>query len=74
MWFQFWIVNERKIRSCAIHGDKSQHNREKSLRNFRSGRCTIMIATDVASRGLDIPEVLFVVQYDMPDNIDSYVQ
>jgi superfamily II DNA/RNA helicase len=33
-----------------------------------------MIATDVASRGLDIPEVLFVVQYDMPDNIDSYVQ
>lgn len=66
-------LNQLKIRCVAIHGDKSQHAREKALKQFRSKRCQVMIATDVASRGLDIPDVMYVIQYDVPDNIDSYV-
>lgn len=57
----------------TIHGDRSQHERETALSAFRSGRCPILIATDVASRGLDIPNVHLVVNYDMPKDIDDYV-
>jgi len=64
---------QQRIRCVAIHGDKSQRARENALRKFRDNRVSVMIATDVASRGLDIPDVSFVIQYDTPDNIDSYV-
>jgi len=63
----------QRIRCVAIHGDKSQRAREKALKSFRDNRISVMIATDVASRGLDIPDVSYVIQYDTPDNIDSYV-
>eukprot|EP00933_Yihiella_yeosuensis_P036461 TRINITY_DN3020_c3_g2_i4.p1 TRINITY_DN3020_c3_g2~~TRINITY_DN3020_c3_g2_i4.p1 ORF type:complete len:625 (-),score=107.01 TRINITY_DN3020_c3_g2_i4:304-2121(-) len=58
---------------CVIHGDRSQHEREHALASFKSGRNPIMVATDVASRGLDIPNVHLVVNYDMPNSIDDYV-
>jgi len=61
------------FRVTAIHGDRSQIERENALAAFRSGRSPIMIATDVASRGLDIPNVNVVVNYDMPKSIDDYV-
>jgi ATP-dependent RNA helicase DDX5/DBP2 len=57
----------------AIHGDKSQGEREWVLRNFKSGRTPIMVATDVAARGLDVKDVQFVINYDMPGNIEDYV-
>merc|ERR1719235_281449 len=60
--------------SCTtIHGDRAQHEREAALSAFRSGRKPVLIATDVASRGLDIPNVHLVVNYDMPKAIDDYV-
>lgn len=57
----------------AIHGDRGQRDREQALDAFKSGMRRILIATDVASRGLDIPDVGVVIQYDLPSNIDDYV-
>eukprot|EP01089_Gocevia_fonbrunei_P009858 TRINITY_DN2228_c0_g2_i1.p1 TRINITY_DN2228_c0_g2~~TRINITY_DN2228_c0_g2_i1.p1 ORF type:complete len:622 (-),score=178.67 TRINITY_DN2228_c0_g2_i1:66-1931(-) len=59
--------------STSIHGDRSQREREDALNHFKSGRMPILVATDVAARGLDIPNVLHVINYDMPNNIDSYI-
>jgi ATP-dependent RNA helicase DDX3X len=61
------------INAISIHGDKSQRDREDALKRFRRGQCPILIATDVASRGLDIPNVTHVINFDMPSNIDDYV-
>lgn len=58
---------------ASIHGDRGQREREQALALFKNGRCNILVATDVASRGLDIPNVKAVVQYDLPTNIDDYV-
>jgi len=66
-------LNEAGIRSLAIHGDKSQREREYALRSFRKGQIQTLVATDVAARGLDIPNVLWVIQYDLPSTIDDYV-
>jgi|GEM_PF-630900 len=59
--------------TTSIHGDRSQWEREEALQSFRSGRTPILVATDVAARGLDISNVLYVINYDMPGNIDDYV-
>ena len=59
--------------TAEIHGDLSQNERERSLAMFRSKRCRILVATDVAARGLDIPSVNLVINYDLPMNIDDYV-
>jgi len=59
--------------ACSIHGDKSQREREDALRSFKNGRTPVMVATDVASRGLDIPNVTQVINFDLPTNIDDYV-
>ncbi|KAL6523471.1 hypothetical protein OROGR_017074 [Orobanche gracilis] len=59
--------------STAIHGDKVQVERERALRSFRSGRTPIMVATDVAARGLDIPHVAHVINFDLPRAVDDYV-
>ena len=59
--------------ACSIHGDKSQGEREEALRAFKRGTTPVMVGTDVASRGLDIPNVTQVINYDLPTNIDDYV-
>eukprot|EP01026_Neomeris_dumetosa_P014913 TRINITY_DN15549_c0_g1_i1.p1 TRINITY_DN15549_c0_g1~~TRINITY_DN15549_c0_g1_i1.p1 ORF type:complete len:490 (+),score=87.24 TRINITY_DN15549_c0_g1_i1:158-1471(+) len=59
--------------ATSIHGDRSQQEREFALRSFRSGRTPILVATDVAARGLDIPHVTHVINYDLPTDIDDYV-
>jgi len=64
---------EERLPVTTIHGDRSQHERERALEQFRSGRTWIMIATDVASRGLDIPNVQLVINFDIPKAIDDYV-
>eukprot|EP00268_Persea_americana_P044127 TRINITY_DN4459_c0_g1_i7.p2 TRINITY_DN4459_c0_g1~~TRINITY_DN4459_c0_g1_i7.p2 ORF type:complete len:254 (-),score=46.47 TRINITY_DN4459_c0_g1_i7:397-1158(-) len=59
--------------ATAIHGDRTQPEREQALRSFKNGVTPIMVATDVASRGLDIPHVAHVVNFDLPKDIDDYV-
>jgi len=59
--------------ASSIHGDRSQYEREQALAMFRSGRVPILVATDVAARGLDIANVQEVINFDMPNGIDDYV-
>ncbi|KAI8986580.1 P-loop containing nucleoside triphosphate hydrolase protein [Pilobolus umbonatus] len=59
--------------ALAIHGDKQQNERDWVLNQFRSGGHPIMVATDVASRGIDVKDVKFVINYDFPTNIEDYV-
>jgi ATP-dependent RNA helicase DDX3X len=59
--------------AISIHGDKGQNEREEALRSFRCGRKPILVATAVAARGLDISNVKFVVNFDLPTDIDEYV-
>jgi len=64
---------EKKIDTGALHGNLTQEERETNLGRFRRGDIDVLIATDVAARGLDIEKVGLVVNYDFPDTIDSYV-
>jgi ATP-dependent RNA helicase RhlE len=57
----------------SIHGDKSQSQREKALNDFRNGRLKILVATDLASRGIDVKELDLVINYDMPAEAETYV-
>ncbi|KAJ2515317.1 ATP-dependent RNA helicase dbp2 [Coemansia sp. RSA 1939] len=59
--------------ALGIHGDKAQSERDWVIRQFRTGSSPIMVATDVASRGLDIKDVKFVINYDFPNNVEDYV-
>ncbi|KAM7204394.1 P-loop containing nucleoside triphosphate hydrolase protein [Rhypophila sp. PSN 637] len=59
--------------ATSIHGDRTQRERERALEMFRNGRCPILVATAVAARGLDIPNVTHVINYDLPTDIDDYV-
>merc|ERR1712025_182581 len=59
--------------TTSIHGDRLQREREEALFDFRTGDKPILVATAVAARGLDIPNVAHVINYDMPDDVDEYV-
>jgi ATP-dependent RNA helicase DDX3X len=59
--------------AASIHGDRTQQEREAALEAFKSGQVQILVATDVASRGLDISNVKHVINYDLPHDIDDYV-
>jgi superfamily II DNA/RNA helicase len=61
------------VNAAAIHGDMRQRVREDVLANFRAGKLHVLVGTDVAARGLDIPEVSHVVNYDIPEEAESYV-
>jgi len=63
----------RQIGCSAIHGDKDQRERERTLADFRSGRAPILVATDVAARGLDIKDVRLVVNYEFPPSTEDYI-
>jgi ATP-dependent RNA helicase DDX5/DBP2 len=63
----------REFRASAIHGDKKQQERDWVINSFREGRCPIMVATDVAARGLDIPNVGAVINYDFPNGVEDYI-
>jgi len=63
----------QRFPATSIHGDRTQREREKALEMFRSGRTPIMVATAVAARGLDIPNVTHVINFDLPTDIDDYV-
>jgi ATP-dependent RNA helicase RhlE len=61
------------ISAEAIHGNKSQTARERALANFKAGRTRVLVATDIAARGLDIDDVTHIINYDMPNIPESYV-
>ncbi|MEM6941054.1 MAG: DEAD/DEAH box helicase [Pseudomonadota bacterium] len=59
--------------AASIHGNKSQGQRDRAIAGFKSGEIKVLVATDVAARGLDIPDVKFVYNYDLPNVADNYV-
>ncbi len=59
--------------AASIHGNKSQGQRDRAIRAFRDGSIPVLVATDVAARGIDIPDVRLVVNYDLPETPDNYV-
>lgn len=61
------------IKAVAIHGDRSQSQRNAALAGFKSRTYRVMVATDVAARGLDIPDVSHVINYDLPDESENYI-
>ncbi len=61
------------IKSVAIHGNKSQAQRLKALNDFKSGKARVLVATDVAARGLDIPQLPVVINYDLPMVAEDYI-
>ncbi|KAG1743119.1 P-loop containing nucleoside triphosphate hydrolase protein [Suillus lakei] len=67
------FLMSNRLPATSIHGDRSQREREMALQTFRTGRTPILVATAVAARGLDIPNVTHVINYDLPSDIDDYV-
>ena len=59
--------------SAALHGDKSQGARTRALEGFKSGKIQVLVATDIAARGIDVDEVTHVINYDLPDEPETYV-
>jgi ATP-dependent RNA helicase RhlE len=62
-----------QIPSITIHGEKDQGERLDALKRFKEGDTNILIATDVSARGIDIPDVNYVINYDLPDKAENYV-
>lgn len=67
------FLSENNYPTTSIHGDRLQRQREEALADFKSGRMSILVATAVAARGLDIKNVSHVINYDLPKGIDEYV-
>jgi len=67
------FLAQNSISCVSIHGDRTQREREYALNQFKKGFKGVLVATDVASRGLDIPNVNLVINFDLPENIDDYV-
>jgi superfamily II DNA/RNA helicase len=70
------VADELDFRGFAVgsvHGDLGQNARERALRAFRSGKIDVLVATDVAARGIDVPDITHVINYDAPEDADTYV-
>lgn len=63
----------KKIKAAAIHGNKSQPQRQKALKQFKSGEVRVLVATDIAARGIDIQKLKYVINYDIPNVAEDYV-
>jgi len=66
-------IKKTGFKVTSLHGDRTQGQRQSALKGFRQGRYQIMVATDIASRGLDIDGISHVINYDMPDTADAYI-
>ncbi len=66
-------LQRQNISGAGIHGGMPQSQRNAVMSDFRSGRLKMLVATNLAARGLDIPQVSFVVNYDFPQNLEEYV-
>lgn len=67
------MLNNKGIEADAIHGNKSQNQRTRTLKNFKTGVIRVLVATDIAARGLDIEDISHVINYDLPNESESYV-
>ena len=66
-------LRKQNIQASAIHGDKSQNQRQKALKSFKDSQIRILVATDIAARGIDIDKLSFVLNYDIPNESETYV-
>jgi len=66
-------LKKKNIRASAIHGDKSQKQRQKSLQSFKDSEIRVLVATDIAARGIDIDKLSYVLNYDIPNESETYV-
>jgi ATP-dependent RNA helicase RhlE len=66
-------LKKRKISTAAIHGDKAQNQRQKVLAQFKAGEIRVLVATDIAARGIDIDKLKHVINYDIPNIAETYV-
>lgn len=66
-------LKKQKIKSAAIHGDKAQNQRQKALEQFKAGEIRVLVATDIAARGIDIDKLKYVINYDIPNIAETYV-
>jgi len=66
-------LGNKNIQCAAIHGDKSQNQRQKALQAFKAGTIRILVATDIAARGIDIDKLRYVINYDIPNEPETYV-
>ena len=67
------FLNSAKIYSEAIHGNKSQNARQRALNNFKAKKTRVLVATDIAARGIDVEELSHVINYEMPDQSENYI-
>jgi ATP-dependent RNA helicase RhlE len=67
------MLTKNRISANAIHGNKSQNQRTRTLDNFKSGRLQVLVATDIAARGIDVDDISHVINYDLPNEPKSYV-
>lgn len=66
-------LEKKKIKAAAIHGNKSQNQRQRALKDFKDGKVRVLVATDIASRGIDIDKLQYVINYDIPNEPETYV-
>jgi ATP-dependent RNA helicase RhlE len=66
-------LNKNGVQTDAIHGNKSQNARQRALDSFRSGKLRVLVATDIAARGIDIDDISHVVNFELPNEAESYV-
>ncbi len=66
-------LHKKRIESAAIHGNKSQNQRQKALKDFKDGKKRVLVATDIAARGIDIDKLRHVINYDIPNEPETYV-
>merc|ERR1711957_459683 len=66
-------IGYHQLSAAAIHGDKEQRQRDRTIQEFKSGHVNVLVATDVAQRGLDIKDVKYVVNYDVPKALEDYI-
>lgn len=69
----FEFLLSKGVAAVCVHGDRDQEDREKAVREFRRGQKDVLVATDVAAKGLDFPNIQHVINYDMPKEIQTYV-
>ena len=66
-------LKKKNIQAAAIHGDKTQNQRQKALQSFKDSKIRVLVATDIAARGIDIDKLSYVLNYDIPNESETYV-
>ena len=72
---QFVLAELQKVplKATCLHGDCPQHERDAAVTAFKAGKCQVLVATDVAARGLHVKNLPYIVNYDFPSNLDTYI-